>query len=271
MRSIEKYTFLMFFPSRQQMLNHLSHHGNGAVAQFESGGYQSLFDDEPGQNFDSEVAGWAAAYVNHRVHLERATHSTGHAVEELMWRGLPADFQWSLEQKRLDCLQEAARISRKTIAGVATGISRPFEDFIAERTHSTAPFPQLVKTADHARVMREASDAATLYGDTLRNVLAEAESLDDFLLFSLAHALSVQGEAEERALESRFWLGTAFAGYVKAAREYQRIAQAWLGRGRKTTVIAISLAMTGTTVSQVRAFAESGIPREYAAVLTDRP
>lgn len=269
MYSVEKYTFLKFFPSRQEMLNHLSHHGAAAVAQFEAGRYQSLFDDSSGQNFDSEVAGWAKAYVDHRSYLERATRSTESAVT-LMLPKLPADFQWTLEQKRLDCLQEAAHISRKTIAGVATGISRQFEDFIAEYTQATAPFPHLAKTAEQVRVMREARQAASLSGHPLRDVLVEAESLDDFLLFALAQVLSVADEDKDRPLEYRYWLGTSFTTHVEAAREYQHAAHGWLGRSRKSTVIAISLAATGATVAQVRAFAESGIPREYAAVLTAR-
>lgn len=268
MHSIGKYTVLKFFPSRQEMLNHLSYHGAAVMARFEAGRYQSLFDDRTGQAFNSEVAGWAKAYVSYGNYLERATRHA-HSGAAYMLTKLPAGYQWPLDQTRLDSLQEAARCSRKTMAGVATGISRQFEDFIAEYTEATAPFPQLVKTAEQVQVMREASDAADLYGKTLTNILAEAERLDDFLLFVLAHALSARGEG--KPLKSGPQPDTAFTDYIETAREYQRIAQAWLGRGRKTTVVAISLAASGTTVSQVRAFAESGIPREYAAVLTDRP
>lgn len=264
MDSITADVLLKRIPARQQVRNALSRLDKRALVRFDRGAYTHFFGEESGRNFDSEAAGWARAYLKHGEHLE----GTARAV----FGGKPAPGAWvpTHSENQYTIMRVAAQRARKTMAGVCTDIARPFERLIATRANITAPIPDLASSAEQVRVMERACDLAKLKHHGFLIVLSESDSVDGFLLLSLAHVLGA-AEVEDTA-EARMravMRGSECADYVLQADAYLSAVRRWLGRkDRETALFALSIAVAGVPVESVRDFEQAHLTPEYALALT---
>lgn len=266
MDSITADVLLAHIPARQQVRNALSRLDKRALVRFDAGSYREFFGEESGKNFDSEAAGWARAYVKNGEALEGASRLVFNAP-------LPtAPDAWvpSFSEDQRSVMRIAADRVRKTMAGVCTDIARPFEHLVASRANITAPIPDLATSAEQVRVMERACDLAKLKHHGFLIVLSESDSVDGFLLLSLAHVLGA-AEVEDTA-EARMravMRGSECADYVLQADAYLSAVRRWLGRkDRETALFALSIAIAGVPVESVRDFEQAHLTPEYALALT---
>lgn len=264
MDSITADVLLKHVPARQQVRNALSRLDKRALTRFDAGAYTQFFGEESGKNFDSEAAGWARAYMKHGEHLE--------GTARVVFGTEPAPGSWTPthSENQHTVMRVAAHRTHKTMAGVCTDIARPFERLIATRANTTAPIPDLATTAAQVRVMERACDLAKLKHHGFLVVLSESDSVDGFLLLSLAHVLGAAEVADTDEARMRAVMrGSECADYVLQADTYLSTVRRWLGRkDREAALFALSIAVAGVPVESVEKFEQARLAPEYALALT---
>ena len=269
MDSITADVLLSHIPARQQVRNALSRLDKRALVRFDAGSYTKFFGEESGKNFDSEAAGWARAYVKNGEALEGASR----LVFNTPLPTAPGAWIPSFSEDQRSVMRIAADRVRKTMAGVCTDIARPFERLVASRANTTAPIPDLATSTAQVKVMERACDLAKLKHLGFLIVLSESDSVDGFLLLSLAHVLGAAAAANTDEARMRSMMrGSDCTDYVLEADAYLSAVRRWLGRkDRETALFAISIAASGAPIESVQDFERARLAPEYALTLTDLP
>lgn len=250
--SFSNYEVGRFMPTRVAMREALGSYDIEVQRRFENGLYSKLFGGVTHRDAVVTPADWARGYAKNHEFLEAGALQ---AREEKKWLSADKDLAFARARDAANSVREN-RVRLRTVANVATDISKPFEDWLQDYTN------RLPARTDFAVTVEDVAFLESV----MSRVKAAPNSLDSVSVESILQWSSTPDEFLLRVLATRrrrMWSASPEFEDL----EYQEAVNEWVGeeRGR---LFAIDLAEENVTLDEVREYMAAGLAPEYALTLT---